>query len=80
MAIGATASDILSLVFKQGMLYVGVGLGIGLAASLAVNRILKSELVQVSPSDPLTLYHCVHRADPGGDGRVPDSCAAGDER
>ncbi len=55
MAIGATASDILSLVFKQGMLYVGVGLGIGLAASFAINRILKSELVQVSPSDPLTL-------------------------
>jgi len=55
MAIGATASDILNLVFKQGMLYVGVGLGIGLAASLGVNRILKSDLVQVSPSDPFTL-------------------------
>ena len=55
MAIGATASDILDLVFKQGMLYVGVGLGIGLAASLAINRLLKAELVQVSPSDPITL-------------------------
>jgi hypothetical protein len=55
MAIGATASDILSLVLKQGMLYAGLGLGIGLAASLGVNRILKSELVQVSPSDPFTL-------------------------
>jgi putative ABC transport system permease protein len=55
LALGATASDILDLVFKQGMLYVGVGLGIGLAASLAINRLLKAELVQVSPSDPITL-------------------------
>ncbi len=56
MAIGATARDILKLVFRQGMLPLGVGLIIGLAASLAVNRILKSELVQVSPTDPLALF------------------------
>jgi ABC-type antimicrobial peptide transport system permease subunit len=55
MAIGATARDILKLVFLQGMLPLGIGLAIGLAASLAVNRVLKAELVQVSPSDPITL-------------------------
>ncbi len=55
MAVGATARDILSLVFRQGMLPLGIGLIIGLAASLAVDRVLTSELVGVSPSDPLTL-------------------------
>ena len=55
MAIGATARDILQIVFVQGMIPLGIGLAIGLTASLAVNRILKSMLVQVSPSDPITL-------------------------
>jgi len=55
MAIGASARDILKLVFRQGMLPLGIGLVIGLAASFAVNRLLKTELVQVSPSDPITL-------------------------
>jgi putative ABC transport system permease protein len=55
MAIGASARDILKLVFLQGMLPLGIGLTIGLAASFAVNRLLKSELVQVSPADPITL-------------------------
>jgi predicted permease len=55
MALGAAVRDVLGLVFREGMLPVGIGLAIGLAASLAVNRVLKSELVRVSPDDPLTL-------------------------
>ena len=55
IAIGATARDIRRLVLWQGMLPLGVGLAIGLAASFAVNRLLKSQLVQVSPADPVTL-------------------------
>jgi len=55
MAIGAAASDILRLVLMQGMLPLGIGLAIGLAASLAVNRLLEAELVQISPADPITL-------------------------
>jgi len=55
IAIGATTRDILSLVFRQGMIPLGIGLAIGLSASLAVNRLLESMLVQVSPSDPITL-------------------------
>ena len=55
MALGAAPRDMLNLVFREGMLPVGIGLVIGLAASLAVNRVLKAELVQVSPGDPLTL-------------------------
>jgi putative ABC transport system permease protein len=55
MAIGARAHHIAALVCRQGLVPSGVGLGIGLAASLAVNRVLASMLVRVSTSDPLTL-------------------------
>ncbi len=55
MAIGGTRRDILRLVYKQGMRPLAIGLGIGLAGSFAVNRVLESQLVQVSPADPLTL-------------------------
>ena len=55
IAIGATARDILKLVFAQGMLPLGMGLAVGLAASFAVNRVLEAELVEVSPADPVTL-------------------------
>ena len=54
-AMGATARDILTLVFKQGLLPVGIGLTIGLAAALAVTPLLKTQLVGVSPTDPLAL-------------------------
>jgi putative ABC transport system permease protein len=53
-ALGATARDILALVFKQGMLPVGIGLMVGLPAALAVLPVLKSQLVNVSPADPVT--------------------------
>jgi putative ABC transport system permease protein len=54
MAVGATARDILKLVLLQGMLPLAIGLSIGLVASWGVNRVLKSQLVQVSPADPMT--------------------------
>jgi ABC-type antimicrobial peptide transport system permease subunit len=55
MAVGASGGHILRLVFRQGMVPMTMGLGIGLAASFAVNRVLNTVLVGVSPSDPLTL-------------------------
>jgi len=54
-AMGATAGDILRLIFTEGMRPVAVGLGIGIPAALAVTPILTSQLVNVSPADPLTL-------------------------
>jgi putative ABC transport system permease protein len=55
LAVGATARDILKLVFMQGIVPLGIGLAIGIAASCAITRVLKSELVQLSPADPMTL-------------------------
>jgi predicted permease len=54
MAIGATTGDISRLVFRQGLFTLGVGLALGIATSMVVNRILVTSLVQVSPSDPGT--------------------------
>ena len=55
IAIGATARDILTLVLRQGLRPMAIGLTIGLAASLAVMPILKSQLVRVSSADPISL-------------------------
>lgn len=55
IAVGATAGDVRRLIFGQGMRPVILGLIGGLAASLAVNRFLQSQLVGISPYDPVTL-------------------------
>jgi predicted permease len=55
LAIGGTARDILKLIFRQGMLPLVVGMLAGLAVSVAVNPVWRSLLVEVSPSDPVTL-------------------------
>jgi putative ABC transport system permease protein len=55
MAIGAAATDVTRQIVSEGMMPVGIGTILGLAASLGVNRILQSQLVGVSPYDPVTL-------------------------
>jgi predicted permease len=55
MAIGAAPRDILRMILTEGLRPVGTGLAAGLAASVAVNRVLESQLVGVSPSDPLVM-------------------------
>jgi len=54
MALGATASEVLQLVLRQGMAVVGVGVLVGLGTSLALSRAIASLLYGVSSTDPLT--------------------------
>ncbi len=54
VALGAQSRDILNLVSREGMLRVGAGLLAGLVVSLALMRILSSQLFAVSAIDPLT--------------------------
>jgi putative ABC transport system permease protein len=55
MALGASQTSVLGMVVGQGMLLVGLGLFIGIAASLALARVLQSYLYQTAPTDPVTL-------------------------
>jgi predicted permease len=54
MAVGAGRRDVLRLVLGQGMALVGIGLAVGLAASLALTPLLARLLFGVTAADPLT--------------------------
>jgi predicted permease len=53
VALGASPSDVTRLVSRQGMTWIAVGLGTGLAAALAFTRLLAGLLYGVTPHDPL---------------------------
>ncbi len=53
MALGAQRWDVLKMIFGEGLLIVGIGLAIGLAAVLAASRVMGQFLI-VSATDPLT--------------------------
>jgi ABC-type antimicrobial peptide transport system permease subunit len=54
MALGATRGNILRLIANDGLRMVLVGLAAGIGIALAVSRMMKSLLFQVSTYDPLT--------------------------
>ena len=54
MALGARPSDLRRLVVQQALALVLTGVGLGLASSFAVTRLLVVALYGVSPTDPLT--------------------------
>ncbi|UCC30367.1 MAG: ABC transporter permease [Phycisphaerales bacterium] len=54
MAVGAQRSDVLRSVLKRGLALTAIGLGIGLAASLASTRVLSHLLYDVTATDPAT--------------------------
>jgi ABC-type antimicrobial peptide transport system permease subunit len=54
MAIGAQRGDILQMILNGGLKLVSIGVGLGLAGSLALTRVLQSQLFGISAYDPLT--------------------------
>ena len=54
MALGASRNTVLQMVIGQGLKLVGIGLILGIVASVAVTRVLTSYLFDTRPGDPLT--------------------------
>jgi putative ABC transport system permease protein len=59
MALGAQRADVLGMVFRMGLQLLGLGVGIGLLASVGVTRVIANQLWGISPRDPATLMAVV---------------------
>ena len=55
MALGAEGANVLGMVVKTGLRLVVAGMAIGLGVSLALGRLIATQLVGVKAYDPLTL-------------------------
>jgi predicted permease len=55
MALGAKSRDVHSLILRQGLMPVMLGLAAAVAIALALGRTLSSLLFEVSPNDPVTI-------------------------
>jgi predicted permease len=54
VALGARSHDVLTMILRQGMRTIVIGIAIGLAGSLALTRTLSSLLFGITATDPLT--------------------------
>ena len=59
MALGASASGVLSYVLRNAALMVCIGLAVGVAGAFAAMRFLKTVLFEVSPLDPIAFVVAV---------------------
>ncbi len=55
IALGASGSEVLNMVIRTGLLLVGIGVCLGLLVSVALGRVIATQLWGVSPYDLLTL-------------------------
>jgi len=54
VAFGASGRDVLGSVLGRGLIVIGIGMAIGLAASLSLTRIINNALYGVTSTDPAT--------------------------
>ena len=55
LALGASRGSVLSMVLKHGLTLAGIGLALGLVASVALTRLLQAQLFNVEPTDLVTM-------------------------
>jgi ABC-type antimicrobial peptide transport system permease subunit len=54
VALGARASSVLGMIVWRGLRLAGLGVLVGIAAALALTRLMQGVLYGVTPTDPLT--------------------------
>ncbi len=54
VALGASSRDVLTMILGQGLRTILIGIAVGLLASLAITRALRSLLFGITATDPLT--------------------------
>jgi putative ABC transport system permease protein len=59
IAVGARGAQLVGMVIRQGMIPVLAGLGAGVVSSLAVSRLIASQLYGVAPNDPVSIVGVV---------------------
>jgi ABC-type antimicrobial peptide transport system permease subunit len=59
IALGAQANRVLWMVLKESMWLLGIGVVLGVPATLAATRLLRAQLFGLSPYDPVTLAAAV---------------------
>jgi ABC-type antimicrobial peptide transport system permease subunit len=55
MALGAQRREILTMVLRETLLLVVIGIAIGIPAAAAAMRLISSQLFAVTPTDPVTI-------------------------
>ena len=60
MALGADAGDVRNMVLRQGMRPVTAGLVLGIAAALALGRLLQALLFEMRASNPIRGFGSKH--------------------
>jgi len=59
MALGAHPTDIITMILRQGLLFLGIGVALGVSGALVLTRSMSSFLYGVRPTDPVTFVGVV---------------------
>ena len=54
MALGALRGDVLRMVIRDGMFTAGAGMAVGIGGALALTRLMRTLLFEITPTDPVT--------------------------
>jgi len=54
VALGAVPADVFRMIVGRGMTLTLIGVGVGMAGAMALSRVLRSLLFEVSPNDPIS--------------------------
>lgn len=55
MALGASPGDVLTMVLRESLLVVGIGALLGIPATIAMGRLVATQLYGLTPNDPWTI-------------------------